>query len=99
MYASMSSFSANGIDLSEAARLAGESMEEWMRGFDGYLGLLMLTGDDNARVISFWESREAVERSSRGRTTVRDAMAARIGVTLESVETYEVSHRADLDLG
>lgn len=100
MFASMSTFSANGVDLADAAQLVGESMEGWLRGFDGYAGLLILTNEEQglARVMTFWESREAVEASARGRENVRDAMAERLGVTLESVESYVVARRADLAL-
>ena len=101
VFVSMSTFSANGVNLGDAARLVGESMEGWLRGFEGYAGLLILTNQEEglARVMTFWESREAVEASARGRDSIRQAMAARLGVTLESVEAYEVSRRADLALG
>jgi heme-degrading monooxygenase HmoA len=101
MFASMSTFNTNGVDLADAARIVGESMEGWLRGFDGYAGLLILTNEEQglARVMTFWESREAVEASERGRTNVRQAMAERLGVELVSVEAYEVSRRADLALG
>jgi heme-degrading monooxygenase HmoA len=97
----MSTFSANGVDLADAARLVGESMEAWLRGFEGYAGLLILTNDEEglARVMTFWETREAVDASARGRESVRDSLAGRLGVKLESVESYEVSRRADLALG
>jgi hypothetical protein len=98
MFASMSTFSADGVALGDAARIVGESMEGWLRGFDGYAGLLILTNDEQglARVMTFWESREAVEASQQGRANVREAMTERLGVKLESVEAYEVSRRADL---
>ncbi len=101
MFASMSTFSAEGIDMAGAARIVGESMEGWLRGFDGYAGLLILTNDDQglARVMTFWESQDAMEASAPGRESVRDSMADRLGVTLDAVETYEVSRRADLALG
>jgi hypothetical protein len=101
VFASMSTFSANGIDLADAARLVGESMESWLRGFEGYAGLLILTNQEEglARVMTFWETWAAVEASARGRETIRDSMADRLGVKLESVEAYEVSRRADLALG
>ena len=101
MFAVLSTFSADGVDLAYAARIVGESMEGWLRGFDGYAGLLILTNDEQglARVMTFWESREAIEASERGRKNLREAMAKRLGVTLESVESYEVSRRADLALG
>jgi uncharacterized protein YdbL (DUF1318 family) len=81
VFAIMSTFSANGINLADTAQLVGESMEGWLRGFEGYAGLLILTNQD--------ENREAV----------RNSLAERLGVKVESVESYEVSRRADLALG
>ena len=97
----MSTFSANGINLADTAQLVGESMEGWLRGFEGYAGLLILTNQDEnrARVMTFWTSREALEASARGREAVRNSLAERLGVKVESVESYEVSRRADLALG
>lgn len=94
----MSTFSAENVDLADAARIVGESMEGWLRGFEGYAGLLILTNDETklARVITFWASREALEESDPGRANVRATMAQRIGVRIESVEAYELVRRADL---
>jgi hypothetical protein len=96
----MSTFRAEGIDMAGAARLVGESMEGWLRGFDGYAGLLILTNEEEglARVMTFWTSREAVEASARGRESVRDSLAQRLGVELVSYESYAVSRKADLAL-
>jgi heme-degrading monooxygenase HmoA len=102
VFAIMSTFSANGIkNLADTAQLVGESMEGWLRGFEGYAGLLILTNEaeSRARVMTFWTSREALEASARGRESVRNSLAERLGVTVESVESYEVSRRADLALG
>lgn len=83
------------------AKIAGESMEGWLRGFEGYLGLLMLADQENgrARVFTFWETREAANASAERRAMVRDDVAERIGAELESVEFHEVAFQADLALG
>jgi heme-degrading monooxygenase HmoA len=102
VFAIMSTFGANGVkNLADTARLVGESMEGWLRGFDGYAGLLILTNEDErrARVVTFWETLEALKASAAGRETVRNSLAERLGVTVEAVEWYEVSRRADLALG
>jgi hypothetical protein len=87
------------------ARMAAESMLTWLREFDGYRGLLIL-GDPatgTARIVTFWDSLEAIERSEKGRSEVRGSMIAAAGAQLESVERYELflgrnfpSGRADL---
>ena len=75
-------------------------MEGWLRGFDGYCGLLMLADQANARarVFTFWESLEAAQASAESRAHVRDDVAQRIGAEVESIELHEVAYHADLQL-
>jgi len=72
--------------------MAAESMLDWLRQFDGYKGLLVLGDPDSApaRIMTFWETREAADRSARGRAQVRDSMVSAAGVELESTELYEL---------
>jgi heme-degrading monooxygenase HmoA len=100
MIASMSTFRASDAEVAEMARIAGASMEGWLRGFEGYCGLLMLADQENgrARVFTFWESLEAAEASEESRAHVRNDVAQRIGAELESVELHEVAYHADLAL-
>jgi hypothetical protein len=95
MFASMSTFSAAGMDMAETARLVGETMEPWMREFDGYEGLLILTDQESglARMITFWSDWDAVERSRHGRLKMRDELSVTMGVRVEGTEPYEVAFR------
>ncbi len=92
MYASLTTVRGAGPDVSITARMAAESMLTWLREFDGYLGLLVLGDPEagNARIVSFWETLEALERSERGRREVRESMIAAAGADLESVVRYEL---------
>lgn len=93
MFASMSTFSADGMDLAATARVVGETMEPWMRQFEGYQGLMILTDQERgkARMITFWESRETADKSRHGRLKMRDQLSGTIGVTVEGTEPYTVS--------
>ena len=86
------------MDLAETARFVGETMEPWMRDFEGYEGLLILTdqASGTARMITFWESQRAAEQSRHGRLTMRDRLSETIGVQVEGTEPFEVAFRDGL---
>jgi hypothetical protein len=92
VFVSVTTVGGGGPAIGETARLAAESMRDWLREFDGYKGLLVVADGQagRARIMTLWETREAADRSARGRTQVRESMVAGIGVDLESVELYEV---------
>jgi hypothetical protein len=92
MHASLTTVRGGGPDVSVTARMAAESMLTWLREFEGYVGLLIL-GDPEAgraRIVTFWDSLEALDRSDRSRAEVRGSMVAAAGAELESVERYEL---------
>jgi hypothetical protein len=98
MYASLTTVRGAGPEVSATAGMAAESMLAWLREFDGYRGLLVL-GDPstgNARIVSFWDSLEALERSDRGRREVRESMVAAAGAELESVDRWELFYGEEL---
>ena len=92
MHASLTTVRGGGPDVSTTARMAAESMLTWLREFEGYRGLLVLGDPEagNARIVSFWDSLEALERSDKGRREVRESMIAAAGAQLESVDRYEL---------
>ena len=81
-----------GPDVSATAGMAAESMLDWLREFDGYRGLLVLADakSGNARIVTFWDNLEAIERSDRSRREVRESMIATAGAELASVERFEL---------
>jgi hypothetical protein len=92
MFASLTTVRGGDANVTETARLAAESMVEWLRQFDGYKGLLVFADPESgsARIMTLWDTREAADRSARGRTQVRESMVEAVGVDLESVELYEL---------
>ena len=82
-----------GPDVSATAGMAAESMLDWLREFDGFQGLVILTDEEGgrARVITFWESEEAAERSREGRLKMRDRLVETIGLEVEGMEPYAVA--------
>jgi hypothetical protein len=90
--AAMAEFTGTVTELAEIARMAAEGIEGWLRDYDGYLGLVMLTdeGSQTARVITFWESPEAEVRSRTVRKTMRDQIAGSAGLDVVDYRVWEV---------
>ena len=88
----MSIVTGPALGMADYATMAREAIEGWLREYDGYLGLLVLTdeGGQRARIITLWETSEAEVRSRQGRGAMRDRVAAAAGMVVEGVELYDV---------
>lgn len=93
MFASMSTIRGDHPDLEATAKVVGDTMLNWLREFEGYAGLLILTDEQNglARVITFWESEEAAERSKLARLKMRDQMTSTVQMEVAATEPYAVA--------
>ena len=92
MVAVMALMTGSTPKMANFARMAREAIEERLRGFDGYRGLMVFTDEEGerARIITFWETAEAEERSRMGRAEMRDKVAETAGMSVEGMEIYEV---------
>lgn len=92
MVAAMSIVTGPALGMADYARLAQEAIEGWLRGYDGYRGLIVFTdeGGQRARIITLWETAEAEVSSRQGRSAMRDQVAAGVGMVIEAVEVYDV---------
>jgi hypothetical protein len=92
MLANMTSVKSDGANLETEARMAAEALLPWVRQFDGYRGMIVLSDGVNgrARFVTFWEDRDALERSEHGRKQVREQMAKTVGVEIDDVQAYTV---------
>jgi heme-degrading monooxygenase HmoA len=81
----------------EVARIAGEEMLPWLRGIDGFAGLLMLSDEKKGRtlVVTFWESRELADAHLAARAEFRERITSTVEVHVEDVADYELTF-ADL---
>lgn len=77
---------------SEIARLAGEEMLPWLRGIEGFEGLLMLSHTTEGRtlVVTFWESKELADRHLAARAEFREKITSTVDVAVEDVSDYEL---------
>jgi hypothetical protein len=92
MLANMTSVKSDGANLETEARMAAEALLPWVRQFDGYRGMIVLSDGVNgrARFVTFWEDLDALERSEHGRKQVREQMAKTAGVEIDDVQAYTV---------
>jgi hypothetical protein len=79
--------------MDETGTVAGQAVLPWLQELDGFRGMMILTDEsrEKARVLTFWESRAAAERSLTTRHALRDRMAATVGMEIESTESYVVA--------
>ncbi len=76
----------------EVAVIAGEEMLRWLRGIEGFEGLLMLTNEEGAAlVLTFWESREVAEEHRAARMQLRDNVTSAVDARVEETVGYEIS--------
>ena len=89
----MATLSGPVSGLGDISRMASESVEGWLRGYDGYRCLLVFTDEEaqTSRVVALWETPkdEARARSSRG--AMRDQIAATAGMEVVDFGVYEVA--------
>jgi hypothetical protein len=80
-------------EMDDAGNVAGEAILPWLRDLDGFRGVIILTdeGRASARVLTLWTNAAAVERSRASRESLRDRMAATVGMEVLSTETFVVS--------
>jgi heme-degrading monooxygenase HmoA len=92
MVAAMATLTGPVSGLAEISRMASESVEPWLREYEGYRGLLILSDEEaqTSRVITFWDSHEAEARARTSRGSMRDQIAATAGMEVVGFEVYDV---------
>lgn len=92
MLANITTVQTDRADLDEGAKMAADALLPWVRQFDGYRGIVVLSSGQNGRAhfVTFWEDEDALKRSEYGRAQVREQMAKTAGVEIESVQAYTV---------
>ena len=93
LVAAMSTLLGPVSEMDEAASVAAEAALPWLDELEGFRGLLILTDEqgEKARVLTFWTTHEAAERSAATRQGLRDRMAETVGMDVEASENYVVA--------
>ena len=75
LVASMSTLVGPVPEMDDTGTVAGQAVLPWLQDLDGFRGMMILTDEaqDKARVLTFWESHDAAERSLTTRHTFRTA--------------------------
>jgi hypothetical protein len=78
--------------MAEAGRLAADAVRSWLRDYDGFRGLVVMTDEDGAkaRIITFWENADAELRARSSRAAMRDKLVGTVGMEVVGMELYEV---------
>src|SRR5918992_5088250 len=79
--------------LAEISRMASESVDGWLRGYEGYRGLLVFTDEEaqQSRVVTLWETPEDEAKARTARGAMRDQIAAAVGMEVVDFGVYEVA--------
>jgi heme-degrading monooxygenase HmoA len=91
MVAAMSTITGPADGMAQIARMAQETLDGWLRQYEGYQGLLVFTDEENhrARVITLWRSPQDEVRARQSRGAMRDQVAAMAGMVVEGLEVYD----------
>jgi heme-degrading monooxygenase HmoA len=78
--------------MAEAGRLAADAVRSWLRVYEGFRGLVVMTDEEGekARIITFWDTPEAEERARASRASMRDRLVGTVGMEVVGMELYEV---------
>jgi hypothetical protein len=73
--------------------MAGEAVENWLREYEGYRGLIVFTDEDaqRSRVVTLWATPEAEESARAARGAMRDQLAATVGMSVDDFAVWEVA--------
>jgi hypothetical protein len=92
MVAAMATLKGPVSGLAEISQMAGESVGPWLREYEGYRGIFVLTDEEAqmSRVITLWDSHEAEARARSSRGAMRDQLAATAGMEVVAFEVFDV---------
>lgn len=82
---------ATGAEPAENAAMVGEEMTGWLRGVDGFEGMLMLYKAGTTIGLTFWEGGDVAERNLPLRMQFLERIASVAAVKIEQVESFEVA--------
>ena len=90
MVAAMATFEGTPTGPADTARLVGKDLVPWLREYDGFRGVLVLTGDKKHGVITLWETPQAEASTRPARLEMHDSVSAKAGMSLVDYEVYDL---------
>ena len=76
----------------ENATIVAEEMVRWLRGIDGFEGMVMLSRPGTSVGMTFWQSREIADRHRVARMEFVKRMTATAAVEVEESVDYELTY-------
>lgn len=81
---------STGDEPGENATMVGEEMTGWLRGVEGFAGMLMLYRPGTTIGLTFWDDREVAERAAPLRMQFLERIASVAAVEIDRVEAFDV---------
>lgn len=90
MVAAMATFEGTPTGPADTARMVGKDLVPWLREYDGFRGVLVLTGEEKHGVITLWDTQQDEASSRPARLTMHESVSAATGMSLVDYEVYDL---------
>jgi hypothetical protein len=90
MVAAMATFEGMPTGPADTARLVGKDLVPWLREYDGFRGVLVLTGVEKHGVITLWDTRQDEASTRPARVAMHESVSAAAGMSLVEYEVYDL---------
>jgi hypothetical protein len=90
MVAAMTTFEGTPAAPSDSAQLVEKDLVPWLREYDGFRGVLVLTGAEKHGVITLWDTPQDEASTRPARLAMHDSVSAVAGMSLVDYEVYDL---------
>jgi hypothetical protein len=90
MVAGMARFEGTPTGPADSARLVEKDLVPWLREYDGFRGVLVLTGEEKHGVITLWETRKDESSTRPARLAMHESVSAAVGMSLVDYEVFDL---------
>jgi hypothetical protein len=90
MVAGMARFEGTPTGPADSARLVEKDLVPWLREYDGFRGVLVLTGKARHAVITLWDTPEEEASTRPARLAMHESVSAAVGMSLVDYDVYDM---------
>jgi hypothetical protein len=90
MVAAIATFEGTPTGPADTARIVGKDLVPWLREYDGFRGVLVLTGEEKHGVITLWDTQHDEASSRPARLAMHESVSAATGMSLVDYEVYDL---------
>lgn len=100
MFARVTTFQGSPDQIEEGVRIFREQVIPWLRDASGFRGwIVLLDRRSNKSIgITFWTTEQAAADTDASGRSLRDEVAASVGLPMQSLDVYEVAVVEELAL-